>query len=59
MYRSIQKRLNQRKITDYFARMLVKGYNHRTREWHCLVCGENMGLENSRQLCRKWYCPLE
>jgi len=37
----------------------VKGYNKETGEWHCIICGQNMGKENSRQLCEKWMCPYE
>ena len=37
----------------------IKGYNKHTDEWHCIICGQNMGKENSRQLCGKWICPYE
>jgi len=36
----------------------VVGYNDATGSWHCIVCGENMGPDNPRQLCGKSYCPL-
>ena len=25
--------------------------------WYCLKCGVDMGPNNPRQLCRKYYCP--
>jgi len=55
---------NQPKITSYFEREEKKykkiyGYNPETDEWHCTLCGENMGRTNSRQLCGKYYCYNE
>jgi hypothetical protein len=38
---------------------LIKGYDSVTGNWHCSICGINMGKDNSRQLCGKWYCPFE
>lgn len=35
---------------------IVYGYNSETDSWHCLVCGEDMGRTNPRQLCGKYYC---
>lgn len=37
----------------------VYGYNCKTGSWHCMVCGTDMGIENSRQYCNKTYCPYE
>ena len=34
----------------------VYGYNRDTDSWHCIQCGIDMGQENPRQLCRKYYC---
>ncbi len=34
----------------------IYGYNKDTGNWHCIECGENMGSNNSRQLCGKSYC---
>jgi len=28
-------------------------------EYKCLICGENLGCNNPRQLCCKTYCPFE
>jgi hypothetical protein len=47
----------QTKITDYFPKIKVYGYNSKTNEWHCLVCGISMGCDNPRQLCEKTWCP--
>lgn len=46
----------QTKITDYFYKKKVYGYNSITGSWHCLQCGANMGKHNPRQLCGKIYC---
>ena len=62
----------QTKITDYFNiieknnnnnidnnnnnNIIIYGYNSITDNWHCIECGENMGPNNPRQLCRKTYC---
>ena len=43
-------------ITDYYKPKKVYGYNSKTGEWHCLLCGVSMGINNPRQLCRKTYC---
>ncbi len=43
-------------ITDYYKPKKVYGYNLKTQEWHCLLCGVSMGKNNPRQLCRKSYC---
>lgn len=34
----------------------VYGYNPETDSWHCLECGVDMGPQNPRQLCGKYYC---
>lgn len=34
----------------------VCGYNPESDSWHCLECGVNMGPQNPRQLCGKYYC---
>jgi hypothetical protein len=46
----------QTKITDYFTKEKIYGYNPKTNEWHCMICGESMGQNNTRQLCRKTWC---
>jgi hypothetical protein len=46
----------QRKITEYYSPPKKCGYDPETECWHCIVCGENMGKTNSRQLCGKYYC---
>lgn len=47
-------------ITDYFYIINKKifGYNSLTNSWHCLSCGIDMGPNNPRQLCGKYYCPI-
>lgn len=46
-------------ITDFFQPIikeeLVKGYNPKTDNTHCLECGIDMGYSN-RQLCGKSRC---
>lgn len=34
----------------------VYGYNSETGSWHCIECGEDMGIHNPRQLCGKTFC---
>jgi len=65
--------MNQSKMTDFYKykpnhRVLHKiidknkkvyGYNRKTDSWHCIQCGIDMGQENPRQLCRKYYCENE
>lgn len=34
----------------------VYGYNYETDCWHCLECGDDMGPNNPRQLCGKYFC---
>ena len=46
----------QSKITDFFKKKKVYGYNKETEEWHCLECGISMGINNPRQLCGKYVC---
>ena len=53
----MERKQIQKKITDYFTKEKVYGYNTKTDEWHCLICGESMGRNNPRQLCRKTWCP--
>jgi len=56
------KRNIQSLIIDYFEyeqkqnKPVVYGYNSQTDSWHCLICGEDMGKTNPRQLCGKTYC---
>lgn len=38
---------------------IIRGYNELTDSWHCLICGQDMGRHNPRQLCRKTYCENE
>lgn len=49
----------QTRITDYYDKSnttKVYGYNSETDSWHCLVCGDDMGPTNPRQLCGKYFC---
>ena len=46
----------QTKITDYYKPIKIYGYNDKTDEWHCLLCGISMGVDNPRQLCGKIRC---
>jgi hypothetical protein len=60
----------QKLITDYLSKETkenvkkkeiavdkkIFGYNPDTDCWHCMICGENMGKTNSRQLCGKSFC---
>jgi hypothetical protein len=34
----------------------VYGFNPETENWHCLECGDDMGPNNPRQLCGKYFC---
>ncbi len=50
----------QTRITDYYkSNKIIRGYNIKTGEWHCLICGISMGKNNPRQLCAKTYCENE
>ena len=51
----VQTRSQTRKLKEMKTK-IIKGYNPITNNWHCLECGDNMGPDNSRQLCRKFYC---
>ena len=48
-------------ITNYYKKKVVKvyGYNDKTGSFHCLSCGIDMGPQNPRQLCSKYYCPYD
>lgn len=46
----------QTKITDYYKLKKIYGYNDKTDEWHCTLCGISMGKDNPRQLCGKIIC---
>ena len=35
---------------------IATGYNNKTNSWHCTRCGVDMGINNPRQLCKKWFC---
>jgi hypothetical protein len=50
----------QRLITDYFTKIekVIYGYNEKTKSWHCIECGTDMGPMNPRQLCAKTHCLL-
>lgn len=37
----------------------IYGYDSITECWHCVICGENLGKSNSRQLCGKSFCYNE
>ncbi len=45
----------QKKITNYFKK-IIQPYNFKTNCWYCLICGDNMGENNPRQLCGKTHC---
>ena len=55
-YFILNNKNNQKKITEYFDPVKVYGYNPKTKSWHCLTCGVDMGPQNPRQLCGKWRC---
>lgn len=42
---------------DTVMEEIVYGYNEASDDWHCMQCGVNMGPNNPRQLCCKYYCP--
>ena len=44
---------------DNESQEIVYGYNEKTDHWHCTQCGISMGPNNPRQLCRKYYCPMQ
>ena len=48
----------QSSIRSYMTPKIKKiyGYDAKTQNWHCIVCGENMGPNNPRQLCGKSFC---
>jgi hypothetical protein len=41
---------------DKKDKIKVCGYNPETDSWHCLECGDDMGRNNPRQLCGKYFC---
>jgi len=43
-------------ITNKKNKIKVYGYNPETDSWHCLECGVDIGSQNPRQLCGKYYC---
>lgn len=49
-------------ITEFYKPIIekkvniIRGYNELTNSWHCNICGQDMGPNNPRQLCRKTYC---
>lgn len=47
---------NKKNKKDNKDKIKVYGYNPETDSWHCLECGDNMGLNNPRQLCGKYFC---
>lgn len=51
-----QEKFKQKYITDFFKPKKIYGYNPQKNSWHCIECGENMGKNNPRQLCGKYYC---
>ena len=55
--------MSQTLITDFYKyvrdvtdKPKVYGYNKETDSWHCIICGEDMGKNNPRQLCGKYIC---
>lgn len=55
MIKEINKMI-QTLITDYYKPVKVYGYNLKTENWHCLLCGIPMGKNNPRQFCCKTHC---
>jgi hypothetical protein len=49
-------KMKQTLITDYYKALKVYGYNIKTNNWNCLICGEKMGINNPRQFCGKSRC---
>ncbi len=43
---------NQRLITEYFKKII----HEPSYSYKCIICGEDMGPNNPRQLCGKIYC---
>jgi len=35
------------------------GYDSEDDTWRCVLCGDDMGKNNPRQLCCKTYCPSQ
>ena len=56
---SLRKPWRQPVIERYFRSTRPRGFNEKTGDWHCLICGTSMGPCNSRQLCEKYWCPKE
>jgi hypothetical protein len=56
----VSKKSTQKYITDFFLekgkKKICYGYNNKTNSWHCTRCGVDMGINNPRQLCKKWFC---
>ena len=55
---STPSKMVQTSIRSYMTPKIKKiyGYDSNTQNWHCIVCGENMGPNNPRQLCGKSFC---
>ncbi len=49
-----KKKLNL--ITNYYKKVEKKYYGFYNNSWHCLKCGIDMGCDNPRQYCKKFYC---
>lgn len=47
---------NEQTEIDTNKKTKIHGYNFQTESWHCLECGEDMGPNNPRQLCGKYFC---
>lgn len=54
--KNINKEEKDKEQKDKEENKKIYGYNKDTGDWHCLECGENMGQNNSRQLCGKYRC---
>lgn len=51
--------MKQTKITEFYkknTKVITKGQHPVTKSWHCIECGEDMGINNPRQLCGKYKC---
>lgn len=55
-YGNTYKSRKQSKMTDYYKKIVIRGYNEKTDSWHCIECGISMGSHNPRQYCCKTYC---
>ena len=54
--------MKQTKITEFYKKnvasitRVTRGQHPVTKSWHCIECGEDMGINNPRQLCGTYKC---